>query len=289
MVVAAGPAIRISIVQLDRALHQVLGRLADCTWSTGDAVVLPSGASSTCSRGKRPGSVTYKNPALQLHSQARHLEAASLCRWSPAASGQYALVGPLLDHPAEVYYAKLAAINTHEVHVRLLSRRCHKVLARRHVSGTAVPLAVHRLAQREALGRLPPGGHLELHDPRVHTTAENMLVIWRKYAHHVVAASVQGLDRVIPFKWLPKVPDLACVVERGCCKDVRGVVAEAADVDEVLVNTVGSMQHLPCRHVVDCYVRRDATGQQKIVSTIRTQRGELGEFLDCLNALQCWL
>mmetsp|Transcript_106685 Transcript_106685/g.283764 ORF Transcript_106685/g.283764 Transcript_106685/m.283764 type:complete len:373 (-) Transcript_106685:1405-2523(-) len=253
VVVAARPSIWISIVQLHPALYQALVKTPDCT-ETG---VLAGSAAPAAWRRRRQVRVRAgrEDPALQLPGQARHLlKASRLCSGAPVARVVSAPLCPMLDHAAEVHDAELCTIHCHEVHVGFLRRSCDKVTASCQVGRPPVPLSVHGLPQGEVLRRLPPGWHLKLHDARVHATAEHVLVVWREDAHHIVAAGCQGLDRPITRERLPEVPDLASMVEGRGDEDVRRVVAEAADVDEVLMHAVGTMQHAARLQIVDCNV-----------------------------------
>jgi len=98
---------------------------------------------------------------------------------------------------------------------------------------------------------LRPSAHLELPKSRVKSTAKEQPVIWREGAHDIVAASPEGLQRILPFQRTPEVPYLASVVEGGCCKDVWRGVAESTDVDEVLVNVAPSAGDFACLYIED--------------------------------------
>mmetsp|Transcript_43427 Transcript_43427/g.112132 ORF Transcript_43427/g.112132 Transcript_43427/m.112132 type:complete len:230 (+) Transcript_43427:592-1281(+) len=188
------------------------------------------------------------------------------------------------NHSTEVHHSKLPAISGEQVHVGLLGRGRDEVPAVAQVGRAAVPLSVHRATERERLRRLPPRRHLELHQACVHAAAEHAAVVGREDAHDVVASRVQRLQGPVVRQRLPQVPDLARVVEGRRGEDVRRVVAEAANVDEVLVDAVRAVQHLARLDVVDGHVGRDAAGQEEVVGAVGAQGRELREGLHCLRA-----
>mmetsp|Transcript_7612 Transcript_7612/g.22445 ORF Transcript_7612/g.22445 Transcript_7612/m.22445 type:complete len:366 (+) Transcript_7612:323-1420(+) len=194
------------------------------------------------------------------------------------------LLGQVLDHAAEVDDPVLRAVRREQVHVRLLCCGCDQVPTVAQVGRAAVPFPVQRSAQREAFGRLAPGAHLELREARVHAAAEDVLVVRREGAHDVVASRVERLYRPVGRERQSQIPDLARVVEGGGREDVRGVVAEAADVDKVLVDPVRPVQDLAGLDVVDGDVGRDAAGQEEVVGAVGAQRGELREGLRGVRA-----
>mmetsp|Transcript_96144 Transcript_96144/g.294085 ORF Transcript_96144/g.294085 Transcript_96144/m.294085 type:complete len:280 (-) Transcript_96144:422-1261(-) len=158
---------------------------------------------------------------------------------------------PIPHYAAEVNNAELLTLGGHDVHVGLLRRRRDEMPGVSQIRRAPVPLPVHRRTQGEVVGRLAPRWHVVLDDPRVDAAAKDAPVVGGEHAHDVVASGVERFDGPVVQHGLPQVPHLARVVKRRRRENVRRCVAEPADVDEMVVDTMGTVYHLASVYIVD--------------------------------------